>query len=65
MVTWLFNTYCLEPFGQNVGLDATVLKALQVISSVPVILQAIAFAIVDISGFVRSTIVTVREQWKE
>lgn len=65
MMTWLFNTYGLAPFGQMVGLDATILKILQIISSVPVVLQAIAFAIVDISSLTYSMIATVQKQWKK
>lgn len=64
MVTWLFNTYCLEPFGKMAGVDKTVLTIMQIASSIPTILQAIAFAVVDISELVRGTVVTVRKQWK-
>ena len=65
MVTWLFNTYCLEPFGKMAGIDRTALIVMQIASSIPAILQAVSFAIVDISDLVQSTIAAVREQWKK
>jgi hypothetical protein len=65
MITWFFNTYCLARFGRMAGLDEFTLDALQLISAVPVICQAISFTVVDVSTILSSAFRIVRDQWRK
>ena len=65
ILTWVFNTYFLEPLGQMTGLDAFTLRALQVILGVPVIITALSFTLVDISVILKSTVDQVKKQWSQ
>lgn len=64
-LVWGFNEYVIKPIGTLAGLDGFILKALQVIFGVPIIFQALAFTVVDLSGLLSSTIAILRKQWKE
>ena len=65
VVAWGFNHYLVVPLGTFVGLDGLILKALQVISGVPVVIQAFLFMITDLSGSLQSTVEAIRDQWKK